>query len=373
MTPSLRVATVRDIPIEIHPSWFITFLLVTLTLAVGLFPVDRPGLPAAVYWVMGVAASLLFFLSVLIHELAHSLVALGHGIPIRRITLFIFGGLAQIGGEPDRPRVEFRVAIAGPLASLALAGLFRLLMQLFAGVGADTLVVFTGYLARINFVLAVFNMTPAFPLDGGRVLRAVLWAWTGNLERATAIAAAIGQGFAMFLIAWGILGVLAGQIIQGLWLTFIGWFLQQASQTGSAQAAIRRTLAGIPVSRLMSSPVQVVSADLPVRQLVEDYFYRYRYTAFPVVRNGTVVGVVSLHQVRDTGPERWDTARVGDIAAALDPGDLIDPHMDAADALMRMAERGTGRLLVMEEGRLVGLVSHTDILRLIQIQRELRV
>src|SRR5690606_1796103 len=139
--------------------------------------------------------------------LAHSLVALGHGIPIRRITLVIFGGLAQIGGEPDRPRVEFRVAIAGPLASLALAGLFRLLMQLFAGVGADTLVVFTGYLARINFVLAVFNMTPAFPLDGGRVLRAVLWAWTGNLERATAIAAAIGQGFAMFLIAWGILGV----------------------------------------------------------------------------------------------------------------------------------------------------------------------
>jgi len=373
VTPSLRVATVRDIPIEVHPSWFITFVLVTLTLAVGLFPVDRPGLPAAAYWAMGVGASILFFLSVLIHELAHSLVALGHGIPIRRITLFIFGGLAQIGGEPDRPRAEFRVAIAGPLTSLGLAGVFWILRQLFGLAGADSLVVLTGYLARINLVLAAFNMTPAFPLDGGRVLRAVLWGWTGSLERATAIAAAIGQGFAVFLIGWGILGVLTGQLIQGLWLTFIGWFLQQASQAGSAQATLRRALAGIPVSRLMSSPVQVVPADLPVRRLVEDYFYRYRYTAFPVVENGTVVGIVSLRQVREAGPERWDDVCVGDIAVALDPGDLIDPQMDAADALMRMAERGTGRLLVMDGGQLVGLVSHTDILRLIRIQQELRV
>lgn len=372
MNASLRVASVRGIPIEIHPSWFITFLLVSLTLAVGLFPVAHPGLPAGAYWLMGVVAALLFFASVLFHELAHSFVALRDGIPIRRIILFIFGGLAQIGAEPDRPGVEFRVAIAGPLSSFGLAAAFGLLSYVFGLLGLQALLLVAAYLMRMNFMLAVFNLVPAFPLDGGRVLRALLWKRTGSFQRATEMAGAVGQGLAVVLLGLGVWSVLWGQVLQGLWMGFLGWFLYQAAQSGSAQVALRRSLAGVPVSHLMSTQVQSVEADTPLTRLVEDYFYRYRYTAFPVLRGGELVGVVSLREVRTAGPDTWDRVQVGEVAVPLTEQDLIEPDADAADALLRMAERGVGRLLVVERGELVGLISHTDILRLIKIQQELR-
>lgn len=374
MATSWRVGTIRDIPIEVHPSWVITFFLVSFTLAVGLFPAALPDRSAALYWPMAVITALLFFSSVLVHELAHAFTALAHRIPIRRITLFIFGGLAQIGGEPKRPGVEFQVAIAGPLASLAIAAVGWAFAVLFTWFRWEPPAVVAAYLFRINLALALFNMVPAFPLDGGRVLRAILWWRMRDMDRATRVVSALGQAFAMLLMFFGITGLFAGQLIQGMWFAFIGWFLYQASLSGLQQTVLRETLGGVPVTHLMATQLVTVTADTTVQDLVDNYFYRYRYAAFPVFDDGNnVVGMVSLKEVRPVPRDQWPTVKVGDIAQPIGPEDCIDVGADAADALMRMAAGGRGRLLVTEQGRLVGLVSNTDVLRLIKIQQELRV
>ncbi|MBI4640623.1 MAG: site-2 protease family protein [Candidatus Tectomicrobia bacterium] len=372
MKNSLFIGRILGIPIYLHYTWFIVFGLLAWSLAGGFFPERYPDLPTSAYWARGLVAAILLFASVLFHELAHSYVALYYRIDIASITLFAFGGVAQLREDPPTPQSEFTVAIAGPISSALLAILFWGLVQISLATGR---LLFIGavsvYLFQLNLVLATFNLVPAFPLDGGRILRAGLWYFTGK-RQATRIASSAGQIFAYFLIVTGVLSLLGGGGPGSIWSILIGWFLKDASATAYQQVRLDDLLAGVKVKDLMVSDVEAVSSTLTIDELVRDYFLRFAYGGYPVVEGEKVCGIVSLRDVKTVPQERWHNTRVKEIMIPLERAPSIAPDRDIIQALKVMAETEYGRLLVKgQDGRCLGLITHNGILRYLTLQEEL--
>jgi Zn-dependent protease/CBS domain-containing protein len=361
-----RVAGIR---ISLDISWFIIFALVLIALSAGYFPRNFPGQEPQTYWIAGFVTTLLFFASVLIHELSHSLVAIRAGLEIPEITLFIFGGVSRLSQEPKDPVTELRIALVGPLSSFVLAAVFWVLKTMLRGFEPSLIVAVLGYLAWINLALGVFNLIPGFPLDGGRVFRAIWWWKTGSLTRATKIASDIGKGFAVALMVLGGLQIFGGALISGLWLVFIGMFLRGMSVRGYEEVVIRQALEGVHVEEVMVRDVVSVPPNLTVAALVHDYILKYAYRGFPVVENGRVLGVVSIAAVKDVPPEEQPSTRVEEIMVPTSEAMLIGAKASLAEALVRMSRDGEERLLVASQGRLQGMVTKTGLLRFVQIKQ----
>ena len=321
---------------------------------------------------MGVVATLLFFASVVTHELAHSLVANRLGQPVRRITLFIFGGMAHLSREPSNATAELKIAAVGPLTSVALGAVFWLCKRVATGIGLPLLwsAAFK-YLAFINVALALFNLLPGFPLDGGRILRGLLWRRSGNLRAATARAADWGAGIAFGLMGLGLVEILGGSLVGGLWLIFIGMFLRGAARAGYHGVVVERALGSATVRDLLVSDPVIVSGDLTVSQVIEEYFLRHGFGGFPVGEPGRIEGLVSLAQIKHCPPDQRAHCRVREIMRPADAAVKIAVSASVSDALRQMVTADSGRLLVIDGDRVVGLVTRSGITRFIQLKTEL--
>jgi Zn-dependent protease/predicted transcriptional regulator len=369
---SLVVGAIRGIPIRIHFTWLIIFGLLSWSLASGYFPQRYPDLPIAGYWIKAIIAALFLFGSVLVHELMHALMAQSLRVPIAGITLFALGGVSEMKQEPPTPSAEFMIAIVGPLASFTLAGFFWLVWKALEREGPDpSFAAIALYLVGLNTVVAVFNLLPAFPLDGGRVLRSIIWGIGKDLRKATYLATRIGRGFAYILIIFGAVSLFAGAGFQGIWMALIGFFLLQGAQASYAQVVLKEALAGIPVRDIMVRDVVTVATGLSVKDLIERYFLTYGYGGFPVVENGQVLGLVALGDVKKVSPEDYERISVREIMAPLSERLTIAPQEDVSVAFQRMAEEELGRLIVMERGRMIGLVTKTGLSRFLQMKLEL--
>lgn len=358
--------------IRLDASWVIIAVLITWTLATGYFPLDYKDLPPATYWWMGAAGALGLFASIVFHELCHSIVARKFGIQMKGITLFIFGGVAEMDQEPPSPKSEFLIAIAGPISSGFLAFLFYRLHDFSGSLALSVpLQGVLHYLGWINAILAVFNLVPAFPLDGGRVLRSILWHLKNDLRWATRIASNCGAGFGLILIFLGIISFLNGNIIGGLWLLLIGLFLRGASRTSYEQLLIRKAFAGEQVRRLMNSEPITVPPSLSIRDFVEEYIYKYHFKMFPVQEDGRLVGCITTRNVKEAPQEEWGRRTVGEIARDCTRENSISPDADAMVALSVMNKGGHSRLMVVENGKLVGVISMKDMLAFLALKLEL--
>jgi Zn-dependent protease len=356
MEARVKLGRIWGIPIGLHPSWFLIFGLVTWSLALGFFPQEYPDLPTAAYWLLGIVTSLLFFGSVLVHELGHALLALRNRIPVRSITLFIFGGVAQIEQEPSSPGAEFRVAVAGPLASLGLFFIFGGLWLVDQGV--SVLAAPSIWLARINFMLAAFNMIPGFPLDGGRVLRALLWRFTGSFHRATRVAASAGQLVALGFIGLGVFSIFGGALYNGVWLAFIGWFLQNAAASSQASSNMQESLRGITVGQVMSRNCSKVPSLLPLSQLVEEQVLNGAQRCFFVSDNGHLRGLLTLREISAVPLERLSR---------------VEPDTELMTALQMMDGANVAQVPVVEGDEVVGTLSREQVLHYVRLRAELGV
>ncbi len=356
-----RIGRWFGFPIRIDYSWFLVAALVVWTFSWSEFPRRLPNYGQATYLAMGTAAALLFFLSVLLHELGHAVVARARGITVESITLFIFGGIAQARDEPKRPLDEFLLTAAGPLTSLLLAGIFhggRLAAE--AASAPPPITTVFGFLALLNFVLAVFNMIPGFPLDGGRIFRSIAWAATGDLVRATRWATWGGRLFGGALIALGILGLTRGDFLAGVWAGFIGWFLINAATTSYKHFELRQLLREIPVSRVMSPDPSQIDANLMLEQAISDYFMRGRQEAYPVQLDGVLIGVLELSRVAAVPVPLRATTHVSDVMRPTYELVAARPTDSLADVISR-AEDGVMSLLVIEDRRVVGMLDLGEI------------
>jgi Zn-dependent protease/CBS domain-containing protein len=358
--------------VRIDLSWMIIAALVTWSLADGLFPYWYPHLSLQVYWIMGIVGALGLFLSIIAHEFCHSLVARNFGMPMKGITLFIFGGVAEMGDEPPTAKAEFLMAIVGPLSSIAIGVIFYLIHLYGESAGWNTPV--NGviyYTAYINGILAVFNLIPAFPLDGGRVLRSILWGIKGNMRWATRVSSAIGSAFGVCLIILGVFEFIRGYVISGVWMFLIGLFLRSAAQMSYQQLLVRKALEGESVRRFMNTNPVSVQDSLTVEQLVEDYIYKYHYKMFPVMAGDKLVGCITTRQVKEIPREKWSRETIREAASPCSPENTIPPQTDAIKALAMMTQSGVSRLLVVERDHLVGLVTLKDLLDFFSLKVEL--
>lgn len=366
---TIPLGRILGILIGLDPSWFLIFALVTWMLAASYFPNEFQGWPTAQYWIMGAVTALLFFASVLLHELGHSIVALRHKIPVNSITLFIFGGIAQLGGEPSSAAAELAIAAAGPATSLALAAVFGGLQLVLTDIAP--LAAAAKYLAYINGTLALFNLIPGFPLDGGRVFRAIVWAITHNLRRATEIAAAVGRVIAFGFILFGVWQVLRGNLANGLWIAFIGWFLDNAASGQVQQARLHDLLAGHTVSQAMSRSCSTASADLTLQELVDRHILGGGQRCLVLARGEEVVGLLTLHNLRDVPKERWATVPASEAMTPLSQMKRIRPDVGIEAALEQMTADGVNQLPVMSDGRVEGMLSREDVISYLQTLKQL--
>jgi Zn-dependent protease len=373
MKSSLRLGRIFGIPIGINYTWFIVFALVTLSLATAYFPGRYAGWSNAGYWGIGIATSLLFFSSVLLHELAHSVVAIAFGIPVKSISLFIFGGVASIEREPDRPLAEFLIAIVGPISSLLLALGFGALWLGGQVMGIEAVAALGLYLGGINLSLAVFNMLPGFPLDGGRVFRSLVWAWTGDMNRATRWATRVGRVVAILMIVSGGIMLLTGNWSGGLWLAFIGWFLDNAASQVQKQAWVREALDGYTASDFATSTCQSVDSNMPVDWVVRDFVLPHGQNCFVVTDGQQPEGVATLSQIKTVPQQRWGWTPMHEIMTPLKNMRPVAAGAAAYDVLERMMAEGQSLLPVTEEGRLLGLIRRESLLRFAQTRASLGV
>ena len=369
---SIRLGTIFGIEIRLDYSWFIIFFLITWSLAAHRLPMMSPAWSTAAYWIVGIITSILFFSSVLIHELAHSMVALRQGVPVHSITLFIFGGAAQIAQEPKQAKDEFMMAFAGPAASLILSGIFWGLWLILHNTN-EALVTILSWLGSVNLMLAIFNFIPGFPLDGGRVLRAIIWGITHDFKRATQIASAIGRGIAFLFIFVGIWMIFSGNWVNGLWIAFIGWFLENAATASYRQVALRDILQGHTASEVMTTDCPNVLGNLTLDKLVNDYILYTTRRCFPVVENEKVKGIVTLHHVKDIPREEWHGTKVEDVMTPFDQMKKVGPKDGLYDILEMMTSEDINQLPVVEDSRLIGIVARDNILAFIHTKAELGV
>ena len=374
MGSAFNLGRIFDIPFRLHYTWFIIFLLITFSLSWQVFPALYPGWTVLTYWIIGIVTSLLFFASVVAHELAHSLVARFYGIPVKGITLFIFGGMAQIAREAARPGVELKMAAAGPACSLVIGGLFALLWLSTQGV-IEPIAALAFWLAQINVVLAVFNLIPGFPLDGGRVFRSLLWRFTGNYRRSTQIAVRVGQGVGYLFILLGILVILLRPFglgwFSGLWLAFIGWFLENAASSSYRQVKWRDTLHGFSASQVMTSVYPTVPSNITVRELVQGYILTGGHHLFMVADEGRLVGILTLDDIKSVSQPSWEATQVREIMTPVDKLKVVHPDQDALSLLEQMEADDINQMPVVSGDRVIGLVTRDNLIRFLRIRSEL--
>lgn len=367
----IRIGTIWNIPIRLNSSWFIIFGLLTWSLSREYFVTAYPDLRSGIYLTMGLVTSLLFFGSVLAHELGHSWVALKDGIPVRGITLFIFGGVAQIEREARTPASEFRIAIAGPATSLLLAGFFYILYSLDKKL--PYLAAPSEYLMRINFMLALFNLIPGFPLDGGRVLRAGVWAWNKDLRKATRVAAVIGQVIAYVFIGIGILSLFQGQFSNGLWLIFIGWFLQSTASSAHQQVNIEISLRGSTVNQVMNRELVKLPGLTPLDWVIEEHVLANKDPAIFVVEYGEISGLLTIREITKVPKMHWRFTTINQAMVPLSRLLTISPEQDLYSALQKMEEAKVSQIPVVEGESVIGTLSQENIAHFLHMRTQLGV
>jgi Zn-dependent protease/CBS domain-containing protein len=367
-----KLFTLFGFEIRADLSWVLLAVLVTWSLARGAFPHFLPDLSESAYWWMGAVSAAGLFASVIFHELFHSLAARRFGMTIRGITLFIFGGVAEMGEEPPSAKAEFVMAFAGPASSLFLSAFFFAITLAASGLGSPATV--TGvlsYLAVINLLLAAFNLLPAFPLDGGRVLRSILWHFKGDLLWATQIASVLGSGFGFLLISYGVVQFLFASFFAGLWWLLIGIFLRNASRRALDNVVSRRALEGIPVRRFMTADPVPVEHDTTIRTWVEEVVYRRHHKMYPVTRDGSLEGCVTTRDLEAVPLEEWESRAVGSLASPCSAENAIDADAPALEALQVMVRTGNSRLMVLDGGALAGVIALKDLLQFVSLKFQL--
>ena len=366
MRNAWRLGKIFGIDIYIDSSWLIIFALVTWTLAGQYFPSQNQNWSLPLNWLLGIAASILFFASVLAHELSHSLLAIHQGEKVRNITLFIFGGVAQIDNEPDKPLKEFIIASAGPIASIAI-GIVSGAFWWFIHEASLPLASLFRYLAIINIALAVFNLIPGFPLDGGRILRATIWGVTKNLKLSTRVASISGKVVAFLLILWGTRLIVSGLTVNGIWMIFLGWFLYNAATRSYRHLLLTDTLREVRVKDLMISHMGTVPAELTIQQFVDDYLLRHRDLGFLVLEGGLVQGIVCLDDVKKIPRERWKHTTIRHIMITQNQLEKVSPGDDAGVAFAKLTANNMHQIPVVQGNRVTGMLRRNDILNYLQL------
>ena len=368
---SIKLFKVFGIEIRLDYSWFIIFALFAYYFGFIYFPSVLPGLNKGLLILITIVTVILLFTSVLIHEMSHSLVARRRGTSVKRITLFIFGGMAQIEKEPETPYSEFIMAIAGPAASFVMGIIFGVVWIFTVNIAPVREPV--KYLAIINIMLGVFNMLPGYPLDGGRVLRSIVWRVTGNLKRSTFIASTVGRVIGFMIIAVGIFFIFMGNFLNGIWLAFIGWFIQSSAKMGYRQLIFETSIKGIKVRDVMNENIVNVTKDITIQDLVDDYFMKYRFGRFPVIEDEKTqrfIGVISLHDIKGVSKEEWPKVKIGDIVKSVSESEKVDMSMEISDAIKRMGKNDLGHLAVISGDKLRGIITKSDVMRFIKIRSE---
>jgi Zn-dependent protease/CBS domain-containing protein len=366
---NIPLGRILGIQIGLDYSWFVIFALLTWMLASSYFPAEFKDWPQWLYWLMGAAATIMLFVSVLLHELGHSVVAQRHKVPVPSITLFLFGGVSQIGAEPPSANAEFLIAAAGPLVSLILAILFYLVQPLVAGI--EPLLGLAKYLAYVNLALALFNLIPGYPLDGGRVFRAIVWAITGNMRRSTVIAANTGRFFAFLFIFTGVWQMVSGNFTGGLWIAIIGWFLDSAASAQVQQVTVQGLLTGHTVSQAMSTHCANVSADVTLQDLVDEHILGSGQHCFLVKSGDNVVGLITLQRIKEVPRVEWAMTRIGQVMLPLDRLEGVDRNTELWTALQKLDRDGVNQLPVTRDQQVVGMLSREDVISFLRTMQEL--
>jgi Zn-dependent protease/CBS domain-containing protein len=367
VSPTFQLGRIAGIRIGVNWSWLIVFALIVWSLAVAVFPSQNPGFSDGEYVVLAVVAALLFFVSLLLHELGHALQARREGVEIEGINLWLFGGVAQFKSSFPSAGAEFRIAIAGPLVSLALGVLF-VAVAAFAGLpnAVDGVVAWLGF---TNLILLAFNLLPALPLDGGRVLRSALWYFRGDLQWATRVASGVGRGFGFLFIGLGVLMLIVDGAFSGAWLAFIGWFLLQAATAEARYVATQQALDGFKVRDLMIRQPVTVDADLSLGQFMDEVAWSRRYTTYPVLDHGHPIGLLAFRSVATVPRSEWNARRVREAMIPREKVPLLHEDEQAIDALAELSASEVNRGLVVDDGRLAGLLSITDLARALEVGR----
>jgi len=371
MPGSLRLGKIAGIDIYAHLSWFIILVLLTWSLASDWFAQLFPGWATTTYWITAFISALLLFACVLVHELTHALVSQAHGLTVKNITLFIFGGVANIEEEVKRPGIEFQIAAVGPIASLLLAAVTFLLALPLRGSNSSAEAILD-YLAVSNLVLGVFNLIPGFPLDGGRVLRSIIWKVTGNLQKSTRIASYVGQASAYVFILLGIIEFFTGNFFNGLWTVFVGWFLLNASQTANTQVELQSTLQGVSVGQVMNPRPVTVPGNISLQRLMDEYFLPLGLHSAPVTQGDYLSGLITFTDIAGVARERWSYIPVGHVMRLLEQVYMTTPEQPLQDVLKMMGTQDINQVPVIQDGRLVGLLSRESIIRYLQVRQSLK-
>jgi len=369
MGSAFNLGKLFGIQLRLHYTWFIIFTLITVSLV-------YPDWSHPIYWILGIVTSLLFFASVIAHELAHSLVGRANGIPIKSITLFIFGGMAHMTKEANRPGAEFKMAIAGPACSLVIGGLFALLW-FFTRDTIEPIATMAYWPAFINVLLAAFNLIPGFPLDGGRVFRSILWRVSGSYKRSTQVATKVGRGVGYLFILGGILIVFLHPFgldwFSGLWLVFIGWFLENAASGSYRQVSVRETLQGVKASEVKTSDCPLIPSSVTVGQLVQGFVLLSGRRCFLVADEDGFKGMLTLHDIKSVSPQNWGVTQVKEIMTPLNKLKVAHPNQDALSILEEMDENNISHMPVVSEGRVIGLIARDNLITLIRTRSDLGV
>ncbi len=370
MRGSIPVAKIAGIKIEIHYSWLIIFVMLTFLLATGWFPQLVPRESALIYWLVAAVASLLLFASVIVHELAHSILARARGLPVRNITLFALGGASNIEREPPSAGVEFWMALVGPLASLVIgAAIWLSAITVFAHMGLLTALLY--YLGVANLLVGGFNLLPAFPLDGGRMLRAAIWRISGNLRTATRWAALVGLVISAIFIAFGFLMLLTGEAWNGIWFVVLGWFIFESAQSERTQVALQSALEGVVVADIMAPAPPGIPATATVQQAVDDYFVRLGLAAVPVEQGDHLIGVITVEEVTQVPDYERHVIPVGQVMTPLSRLQTAKPQDSAMEVIQRMLSSRISVLSVVQDGTLVGMLDRERVVRTLRIRQGL--
>ena len=369
---SVRLGKIMGIPIIIHYTLWFVFILIAWSLATGYMPSQYPGLGLLTYWAIGIVSAIILFASVLIHELSHSYIAKKNGLPIGKITLFFFGGVSEITEEPQDPGLEVRMAAAGPLMSFLIAGVLGALWYLLSLVKAPVAVTATlGYGALINVILGIFNLLPAFPLDGGRVFRGSIWKRSKNLISATRTATRVSEGISLLMMLGGFAAIIMGDFVDGIWIIFLGWFIRSGAETSLKQTLVGEVLSGVTVGDIMTRDVLTVPANITVDQLVSEYFLVHPHGGYPVVEGKQALGIVTMQCVRSVPKEKRSSTIVKEAMIPCEKAVTVKPLVSALDAMHMMARQNVGRLLVFDGPQMLGIVTRGDLMRTIRARQEL--
>lgn len=370
MPGAFRLGNIAGVDVYVNYSWLIILVLLTVSTAIGWFPATYPGYSFALYLLLGLIAALLFLFSVLLHELSHSLVARARGLEVKNIVLYVFGGVSNIEQEPQSPGIEFQMAFVGPLTNLILGALCYLLLLPFRGVHSPVAAILS-YLAVSNVLLGILNLVPGFPLDGGRVLRSIVWRVTGDTNKATRVTTTVGIVIAYIFIFLGIWLFFAGDTLDGIWLGFIGWFLLSAAQSARAQATLETAFRGVTVEQVMNRNPTTVPSNVSLQKLVDDYFLPQGLRSALVMQGEQLGGLITLSDIRHVPRDEWSQTPVGFAMIPVDRLHVVTPEQDLRDVLPLMSAQDVNQLPVVQDGRLVGVLSRDAIIRALQVRQSL--